>query len=203
MEYKAKRAAENAAQEAAKAKTEVPISSSPTGEDNTDKTYRDFVEKWLPYHARKRRFSPDSYDSYRSNLDRHILPYFGDRIMSSITSEDIDDFLDYLSQKPCAGAKSYGKDPAEIPTLASGAVKKCYIILTSGFSTAKKWKYITEIPETTAPVERNKRRKAWGPENVYGVLEKIDDDVLHLAVHVAFVCSLRAGETAGIEIIAI
>ena len=59
--------------------------------------YREFAEKWLPIHARKERFSPNSYDSYRSNLERHILPYFGDRVMNSITAEDIDDFLDALS----------------------------------------------------------------------------------------------------------
>ena len=69
----------------------------------------EFAEKWLPIHARKERFSPNSYDSYRSNLDRHVLPYFGDQVMSSITAEDIDDFLDALSRKPCRGPKSYGK----------------------------------------------------------------------------------------------
>ena len=107
MEYKEKRAAEQAAIEAAKAPLDIPEPVILSGEDNTDKTYGEFVEKWLPIHARKKRFSPDSYDSYRSNLDNHILPYFGKRIMSTITSEDIDNFLDYLSQKPCKGTKSY------------------------------------------------------------------------------------------------
>ena len=169
MEYKAKRAAEQAAIEAAKAPLDIPEPVILSGEDNTDKTYGEFVEKWLPIHARKKRFSPESYDSYRSNLDNHILPYFGKRVMSTITSEDIDNFLDYLSQKPCKGTKSYGKNPTEIPTLSSGSVKKCYTILTSGFPSAKKWKYITEIPDTSAPAEKNKKRKAWAPEKVYSV----------------------------------
>lgn len=64
------------------------------------KTYCDFVEKWLPFHARKNRFSPNSFDSYRQNLDNHILPYFGSCVMSKIRSEDIDGFLDQLSKKP-------------------------------------------------------------------------------------------------------
>lgn len=76
-------------------------------EENLQKTYRQFVEKWLPIHARKKRFSPNTYDNYRSNLNNHILPYFGDQIMSSITAEDIDNFIDYLSSKPCKGSKSY------------------------------------------------------------------------------------------------
>ena len=81
--------------------------------------------------------------------------------MSSITAEDIDDFLDALSRKPCRGPKSYGKRPEDIPTLSSSTVKKCFTILTSGFETAKKWHYISEIPKVTAPTEKTVKRRAW------------------------------------------
>ena len=201
-DYRKRRAAEKAALEGASDSLRTipePI-LSPT-EDNTKKTYREFSEKWLPYHARKKRFSPNSYDSYRGALKNHILPYFGDRVMSTITAEEIDDFIDFLSRKPCIGSKSYHKSPEKVPTLASGSVKKCYTVLTAGFSDAKKWNYITEIPESAAPAEKNKKRKAWDPKKVYSALSNIKDDtMLHLAVHIAFVCSLRAGETAGIDI---
>ena len=201
MDYRKKRAIEKAISDAFQPKGVTPEPTVTDVEDNTNKTYREFAEKWLPFHARKKRFSPNSYDSYRSNLDLHILPYFGNRIMSTITSEDIDDFLDYLNQKPCQGSKSYGKRRDNVPTLSSGSVKKCYTVLTSGLSTAKKWHYINEIPETTAPSEKTKKRKAWAPEKVFSILEAIEDDkLLHLAVHIGFVCSLRAGETAGIDI---
>ena len=43
--------------------------------------------------------------------------------------------------------------------------------------------------------------KAWKPEQVYDAYVGIENDqVLHLAVHIAFICSLRAGEIAGISI---
>lgn len=199
-EYQCRRAVERAVVERFRPKTpeETP---SHAAEDNTSKTYREFVEKWLPIHARKERFSPNSYDSYRSNLERHILPYFGDRVMSSITAEDIDDFLDALSRKPCRGPKSYGKRLEDIPTLSSSTVKKCFTILTSGFETARKWHYITEIPKVTAPTEKTVKRRAWDAHRVFEVLDSIrEDELLHLAVHLAFVCSLRAGETAGIDL---
>lgn len=201
MDYKKKRAAEKTAQEQTLNGIDAPKILTPSGEDNTHKTYREFVIKWLPFHARKNRFSPNSYDSYSGNLKNHILPVFGDRIMSMITSEDIDNFVDYLSKTPCKGSKSFNKDASDIPMLSSSSVKKCYNILTAGFPAAKKWHYITEIPDTTAPVEKTKKRKAWNPEQVYSALVGIKEDkLLHLAVHIAFVCSLRAGETAGIDI---
>jgi len=201
VEYKARRATEKAERETTQNEAAAPEQHAPVIEDNSHKTYREFSNKWLPFHARKKRFSPNSYDSYRGNLDNHILPYFGDRVMSTITSEDIDNFVDYLSQKPCMGSKSYNVSPDEIPTLSSGSVKKIYNVFTAGFPVAKKWRYITDVPETTPPVEKWKKRKAWGPDVVYSALLGISDNkLLHLAVHIAFVCSLRAGETAGIDI---
>ncbi len=200
LDYKRKKAIEWAVSE--QFQMPVPHVTPPcdSKDDNMGKTYREFVEKWLPFHARKERFSPNSFDSYRCNLDNHILPYFGDQIMSTITSENIDDFLDYLSRKPCKGPKSFGKRPNEIPTLSSSSVKKCYTVLNSGFETALKWHYIASIPVTTAPAEKTVKRRAWDANRVREVLDTIKEDrILHLAVHLAFVCSLRAGEIVGID----
>lgn len=169
-------------------------------EDNRTKTYGEFVEKWLPYHMRKKGLSPNTYDSYRANLNNHILPVFGNVVMSTITSEDIDDFLDSLTMKPCSGSKAYRGDD-DVETLSSSSVKKCYTVLTAGFPDAKKWHYIDEIPETTPPAEKTKKRRAWEPQKVFEVMEAAKDNkLLHLAIHLAFVCSLRAGEVAGIVV---
>lgn len=159
------------------------------------------MERFLPIHARKKNFSPKTYDSYRQNLETHIYPYFGDWVMSSITSSAIDGFIDHFFQKPCRGSKSYGKHTSEIPTLSSGTVKKCYNILTLGFETAKRWNYIAEIPNTKGPSEHYKRRKVWSSEYISKILDQIQDDpILHLSLHLAFVRSLRTGEIVAIDI---
>ena len=201
-EYRRKKAIEKTAQKIAAENAAVVVEPpSIETEDNMSKTYRDFMERFLPIYARKRNLSPKTYDSYRQNLETHIYPYFGDWIMSSITSSAIDGFIDYLFQKPCRGSKSYGKCASEIPTLSSGTVKKCYNILTLGFETAKRWNYISEIPNTKGPSEHYKKRKAWSSEHISKILDQIQDDpILHLSVHLAFICSLRAGEIAAIDI---
>lgn len=201
-EYRRKKAVEKVAQKiAAENAVATPDTPSPESEDNMSKTYREFMERFLPIHARKKNFSPKTYDSYRQNLETHIYLYFGDWVMSSITSSAIDGFIDHLFQKPCRGSKSYGKHTSEIPTLSSGTVKKCYNILTLGFETAKRWNYIAEIPNTKGPSEHYKRRKAWSSEYISKILDQIQDDpILHLSLHLAFVCSLRAGEIVAIDI---
>ena len=45
-----------------------------------------------------------------------------------------------------------------------------------------------------------KKRRAWDAERIMELMDKIpQDSLLHLEVHLAFICSLRAGEVVGIE----
>lgn len=201
MEYKRSRAIEKAASKIARDRQDdgEPIMAD-APEENMTRTYREFMDRFLPAYARKRNFSPKTYDSYVTNLKAHILPYFGDWVMSTITAQAIDNFLDHLRKKPCSGYKSYGKKSGEIPTLSSPTIKKCYNILMVGFPTAKRWGYVSEIPNATAPSEKYKKRKAWSASAIMDVLEQMTDNpLLHLAVHLGFVCSLRAGEVVGID----
>lgn len=201
LDYKRRRAIEKTQRELAQANAGLPNVPMPsTKEDNTHQTFKHFMERFLPFYARKKRFSPNTYDSYVSNLNNHIYPYFGNWVMSTITAEDIDLFLDYLSQKPCSGSKGYKKKPSEVPRLSSPTIKKVFNVLMVGFPTAKQWRYVTEIPDVAPPSEKYRKRNYWQPEQIHDLLKLIEDDpMLHLAVHIGFVCFLRAGEVAGID----
>lgn len=205
LEYQDQRAVERAELEAASTlrrhKREIDYSipsPCPAGQDNTDKTYREFGELWLPYYASKNCLAPSTYDHYKSNLEKHIYPYFGDRIMSRITAQEIDTFINYTRYKPVKGYQNKATAPDEIKTLSSGSVKKIYQILNTSFGTAKQWGYVNDIPQTSAPSVKCQKRKTWTSKQVYQNLAQIEDKLLHLAVHLAFVCSLRVGETCGI-----
>ncbi len=58
-EYKRIRAVEKAVSE--QFRVPAPTMKTPIDavDDNMSKTYREFAEKWLPFHARKERFSPN------------------------------------------------------------------------------------------------------------------------------------------------
>ena len=209
LEYKDQKAAITAEKEAEKAmaryrgQSDEPPCPYPRDADNTYKTYREFADEWLPFQSRKKRYSPATYDSYYSMLSAHILPYFGERIMSRISARDIDSFVFYLSYKPVQGNQFNASSLDELSTLSSSVVKKAHQVLMSGFPTAKQWGFIREIPVSVVPTEKYKKRKAWGVKEVFNNLARIKDRDLHLIVHLAFVCSLRAGEIAGIDLTSI
>lgn len=187
-----------------KINTNVPDARMPKGKNNLDKTFQDFFYKWLPFYERNKSNSVKTYDNKVSALRTHILPYFGHRIMSTITAQEYDDFIDFLYQKPCGGSKAYNKKAEQIPTLSSSSVVKCYLILNSALPTAKEWGYITEVPKFNRPSVKTEKRAFWMPETVFNSLEQMleleENEFLHLCVHLAFIGSLRAGETAGILI---
>jgi len=201
IKYKTEREAEAARREAENhAAAEALLKAPDTKEDNSQKTYQEFAEKWLPFQARKRGFSPNTYDNYKGNLRKHILPFFGSKAVSKITAEDIDIFVDHLSKKPRKGVKVDAENPTNTQTLASATVKKCYNILTGSLKTAKKWNYISVIPDTTAPAEKGKKRKAWDLEQILSAIESTGDELLALAIQLMFAGSLRVGETVGVAI---
>lgn len=183
-----------------KALKQMPLPTEPH-DDNQTKTYGEFIQKWLPYRAIKKGWQPTTYDCAVGNFNNHILPYFGDKIISSITSEHIDDWLNWLFKKPCKGSKSYGKKRCDIPSLSYGSVEKYYSLLVSSLVTAHEWGYIPRIPASTAPKGMYNKRKAWKPQEVRQFLKRTEEDkIVHLIVHLAFVGSLREGEVAAINI---
>ena len=108
-----------------------------------------------------------------------------------------------ISYKPLQGNQFNAVDPEALSTLSSSVVKKAHQVLTAGFPTAKQWGFITEIPVSTVPTEKYNKRKAWNSKEVFNHLVRIKDRDLHLVVHLAFVCSLRAGEVTGIDLTSI
>ena len=69
---------------------------------------RDFSEKWLL--LKSRRLSPLTLASYRGELERNVLPFFGDKEINSISSVDVEMWLDDLlarAQAPETAKRSY------------------------------------------------------------------------------------------------
>jgi len=121
--------------------------------------------------------------------------------VSSITSKDIDEFKAHLKTKPLLKQSSFQIDPDKIQTQSSSTVKKNMDILMSCLKKGAIWGYIKEAPKAEIPNPKYKKREYWTSTQVRVALDDMENDkLLHLAVHMAFVFSTRAGETVGIDI---
>lgn len=58
----------------------------------------------------------------------YIYSYFGDWMMSPITAQAIDAFIDHLRMKPGKRSKSFGKKPNEIPKFSSLIIENAKLL---------------------------------------------------------------------------
>ena len=84
-------------------------------------TFAELVEKWWP--KTERRLSPNTVSSWRSAMNRYILPRFGERRVDSITRQDCDEFAEELA----AGG------------LRGGRVKTILTVVSSVLGQAEQW----------------------------------------------------------------
>lgn len=114
----------------------------------------------------------------------------------SIYRADIEDYRDLLSVK--AVSSKYVKARTEY--LTPHTVREVHKTLRNAFNQAVKWELMTRNPveHATLPKEEHKTRDIWTAEVLQKALEACDDDILRLAINLAFSCSLRMGELLGL-----
>ena len=168
--------------------------------DGSQITFDMFFEQWLPRTARKRNYKPHTLASYRGNWKRHASPFLGSRLLCDGNAKLLDDLVEHLKQKKCDPNSHKSTTPDK--TLGSAAVRKVYNIVSSMLKSAAVWGVVGKTELGDAPSVRSKKRNAWSAQQVAAALRDmggVENTLLHLAVHIAFVCSLRPGELAGFD----
>ncbi len=71
-----------------------------TWREPSSETLASYAERWLAHRDPARvgggartRLSPSTFEGYRLNLRRHVLPRLGDRTLSSLRTEDVDQLI--------------------------------------------------------------------------------------------------------------
>jgi hypothetical protein len=86
------------------------------------------MERWLP--IQKSRLRASTYDSYRRNIDLHVVPALGRRSLAKLTADDLDLFYATLltEGRKKAGGTSRG--------LAAKTVRNIHLMLSKAFADA-------------------------------------------------------------------
>lgn len=82
----------------------------------TTTLFKDFAEKW--FDECKIGWRRSYIETMRNTIDKHLLPYFGDKMVSSIRREDILDFRSQLAKVP--GRKSQNLSARRINAIILG-----------------------------------------------------------------------------------
>ena len=163
------------------------------------KTLEEFGYEWLKIYGQKKKWQPSSFDGNKRALEKHINPVLGQMKMQQISPQDIDRFFNDLQHKKVDKPQYRGMPQSRVPCLSTKTQREIFNTVRTLFSTAVTWRLIDVSPvKRTAPERGKPKRVIWDKKMIKEALECISDPLLYLAVHLAFACTLRTGETAAV-----
>lgn len=147
--------------------------------------FRDYARRWVDERvtSRGRKLAPRTVELYRSQLERHLLPAFGDTELARITSASVRTWYSEM-----------------IDTGHHTATAKCYRLLRAILATAVEEDLLVKNPCNIkgAGVERSPERPVATPEQVWALADAIEEH-LEAFVLVAAFMGLRFSEAAGLQ----
>ena len=130
-------------------------------------------------------------------MRNYIYPLIGDMKLDEINPRVMDRyFQSLLSVK----TKIVNNRTPKNEYLTVHTVREIHKLLRNAFNQAVKWEMMSRNPvaNATLPKEEHEKREIWTAETLMKALEVCDDEILALAINLAFSCSLRMGEMLGL-----
>lgn len=159
-------------------------------------TVRDLLSEYVAIYG-VNTWAISTYDTRLGLIQNYINPMIGDVKLSDVSPHMMDKFYqDLLRVKAKVGP--YKKDKNEY--LSARTVTEIHKLLRCAFNQGVKWEMLPKNPvlNCTLPKPEEKRRDMWDAETLFKALQLCDDDILALALNLAFSCSLRMGEMLGL-----
>ncbi|GER73382.1 tyrosine-type recombinase/integrase [Weizmannia acidilactici] len=158
--------------------------------------FKNFAEDWYEKYVVP-ELGITTAKKYRSHLDNHIIPFFGEMNFEQIKPIDIVNFKNHLRDP------SARKDGKKIP-LSDRTIADIYAVLESLFSKAVAWKVIEESPLASEerPKFEQKEMKFYEGNEIIQVISAMYNelsDMWRLFFLGAIIGGLRRGELIGLE----
>lgn len=138
-----------------------------------------------------------TYEARKAMIENYISPIIGDMKLTDITPRVMDQYYRNLLQVKSVAVKFHNP---RTEFVTPSRIREIHKLLSTAFKHAVKWDLISRNPveNATLPKEAKKERAIWTAENLMHALEICDDEMLYLAINLAFSCSLRIGEMLGL-----
>lgn len=179
--------------EAKKRKSEVEFQQdSGTFIVPTAKTLDDLLREYMSIYG-VNTWAMSTYESHKALITNYISPIIGDMKLDDINTRVMDQYFQSL-QKVKSVTSRYVHAKNEY--LSVHNISEVFKLLRNAFNQAVKWEMMSRNPvvNCTIPKEEHEKREIWTAETLFKALEVCDDDIIALAINLAFSCSLRMGE---------
>lgn len=160
------------------------------------KTIDELLEEYMSIYGVS-TWAMSTYEARKGLILNYISPIIGDVKLDDVTPRMMDQYYrNLLSVK--AVLRNRGRSKNEF--LTPFTIREIHKLLRNAFNQAVKWEMMPRNPveHATLPKAESKKRDIWTADILAKALESCDDDILRLAINLAFACSLRMGEMLGL-----
>jgi len=160
-----------------------------TNKNSHNKTVAEYLYEWIDVYS-KSNWQFSQYMSVQLLMKNHIIPNIGKLELQKVTPLDIEKFYNKLR----ITKKKDGN------YLSPTTIRYIHNTIKVAFRKAVEWELIQKSPVIcAAPKAAGPKITIWSPYMFRSALENISHKQLHLAVHIAFICSLRPGEVLALK----
>ena len=149
-------------------------------------------DKWLP--AKRAQLRPSTFDSYRRNIDRHVIPAIGRIPLQRLTPEDLDGLYTQLAEGRAEGQRA----------LAPKTIHSIHEMLHKALADAeRKGSIIRNVAALADPPKLSSAKKhamrVWDADQLREFLSGIQQHRLYPAYYLAANTGMRRGEVLGLR----
>jgi hypothetical protein len=112
-------------------------------------TVKELAERYMKEHAIPNK-KPSSVKTDQSNLENHVIPYFGDLLVKEVTLQHVDKFMNNLADGKVKKNPTLKRKGGSEIVGGRGVANRCRALLSKMFSLAEKWQV---IPQNSNPVK--------------------------------------------------
>ena len=157
------------------------------------------VDRWLPIQEARLRAS--SFDSYRRNIELHVIPALGKRPLDRLSPEDIDVFYAALLK---GGRKKRSGEKGPARGLAPKTVHNIHVMLNKALGDAARKGTVVRnvVALADAPSLQARKRteiKAWEIDQLVRFLDAIAPHRMAPAYYFSAHTGMRRGEVLGVR----
>ncbi len=142
----------------------------------------EYLKSWLA--NRKHKLSPTTYDSYRANIEAHLVPAFGEIRLQQLSWETIEQYVEERSDR--LSGQTLSHHMRLLSRALKDAVKKGYVT-----------RNVVELVDNTPKIKR-KRIEAFDANNNQRLVD-LFDGVMKTIVALALTTGMRRGEITGLK----
>ena len=157
------------------------------------KYLRELLNEYVDLYGRD-TWAVSTYSSNVRLINNYILPLIGNAKLCDINTRYLERYYQQLLKTKAVINPIVGRARNEY--VGTATIRDIHKILRSCFKQAVKWEMMPKNPavHATVPKYKSKKRDIWDAETLMHALDVCEDNVLLLAMNLAFAGSLRMGE---------